>query len=127
MRATLAFAVVGISCASPTALQTARTLPKDEIRAGVAIEAYRGPDALGTDPAPPAWQPQVELFARAGITDRVDCGFKVWILFARGDCKLELVRSRWLDAAFGGGAAISLSHGAYLGDLYAPLYVDLNV
>lgn len=111
-------------------LQTARTLPTGSAVAGVAVQAFYGPDMLATPLVadPMRWQPTGELFARIGVSDTADCGMKFWpVLMSRVDCKYQFVRTRLLDISAGAGAGAHLDHGAYLFDLYVPLLVGLNL
>ena len=112
------------ACVSPTALQTARTLDKGDARVGAAVHFHRAP----VDSRPGPTQPDVEVFARVGVAESIDCGWKVWPVFLRGDCKHEFLRSRWIDISFGAGAAVSSTLiSAHLLDLYFPVYVDVNL
>jgi hypothetical protein len=116
------------SCASLTAMQSARPLAEDEQQFSYAVSASQlKPLSDSTRQAFPG----VDLMARGGLTDRDELGFRLANTgtFLLVDYKRSLVAnpSFYLSAGLAaGGIVIKDSTGeSSIFDLYLPVYVDI--
>ena len=113
----LALAMLFAGCPSMSMLQTPRTVPRGKFRGAVNLAAS-GP-AVDRDSGAPA----LELGLRAGLTDHLDIGFKLSILYLEVGVKMMALRGP-VDVA--AAPTVSLS-GGYDVTFQLPIIFGVNI
>lgn len=116
-------------CATPTALQLARTVPEQKAQAGLALEIFDGPDVWEQSDTPRTRrQLQLELFARKGMSSWSDCGGRLFIFGVKAECKVQVFKTRRLDLAVAPGVGYTTSFlSAHMLDGYLQALLGINL